>query len=77
MTSLDTRAYTHLSSSRSQNEEVAQGIVKTKRMLTSFSACEAAAGFYLAGERQRGGHFLHGQVPDARGEGASARRTAA
>lgn len=46
-------------------------------MLIPFCAREAAAGFYLAGERQRGGHFLHGQVPDARGEGASARRAAA
>lgn len=32
---------------------------------------------YLAGERQRGGHLLHGQVADARGERASAGRTAA
>lgn len=33
--------------------------------------------FYLAGERQCGGHLLHGQVPDAGGERASAGRTAA
>ncbi len=32
---------------------------------------------YLAGERQRGGHLLHGQVADARSERASAGRTAA
>lgn len=34
-------------------------------------------GVYLAGERQSGRHLLHGQVPDARGERASAGRTAA
>lgn len=32
---------------------------------------------HLAGERQCGGHLFHGQVPDARGQRASAGRTAA
>lgn len=32
---------------------------------------------YLAGERQCGGHLLHRQVPDARGERAPAGRAAA
>lgn len=32
---------------------------------------------HLAGERQCGGHLFHGQVPDTRGQRASAGRTAA
>lgn len=32
---------------------------------------------YLTGERQRGRDFLHGQVPDARGERPAACRAAA
>jgi len=39
------------------------------------SACPRRA--YLAGERQRGRHLLHGQVPDAGGQRASAGRAAA
>lgn len=42
------------------------------------SRCSGVCGAgYLAGEGQRGRHLLHGQVPDARGERASAGRTAA
>lgn len=43
----------------------------------SFSSIGMYVVFYLARERQRGGYFLHGQVPDARSQRASAGRAAA